>query len=189
MFDSMGVVEPVCENASDPFEGVIKADTGRELGVRLESLDLLMLVEKRRSHPRGCAFGVLARELSLPSGGTASSSAMPVATLALLRLFFIMFAAFSEWERPRRSDGRVEKGSVELKEKAKWSAMGGAVHVAVAVALIPWCSCGGVWEVDRAASCRLWCGVEERWSSLEAREKPRTETPMPAPDAQSWSSS
>lgn len=79
---------------------------------------------------------MLARELSLPSGGTAMSSAMPM-PLALLMLLFTMFAAFSEWERPKRSDGRAGNRSVGWNEKAKWSPMG-AVYVAVAVALIAW---------------------------------------------------
>lgn len=78
---------------------------------------------------------MLARELSLPSGGTSTSSAMPVVPLALLKLLFTMFAAFSERERPKRSDGRAGNGSGEENEKAKWSVIG-AVYVAVAVALI-----------------------------------------------------
>lgn len=40
-------------------------------------------------------------------------------------------------------------------------------------------------ESREAASCWLWSEGEERWFSSVAREKPRTETPMPAPDAQS----
>lgn len=61
----------------------------------------------------------------------------------------------------------------------------GAAYVAVAVALIAW-SDEGVREVKEAASCWLWSEGEGRWLSSDAREKPRTETPMPAPDAQSW---
>lgn len=50
MLGNMGVVDPVCEKANEPLEWEITADAGREPGVRLESRDLLMLVEKRRSH-------------------------------------------------------------------------------------------------------------------------------------------
>lgn len=135
MFGNMGVVDPECENAYEPLECEITADAGREFGVRLESRDFDMLLEKRRSHFCDWALGVLARELSLPSGGTTTSSAMTTLPLALLRLLFTMFAAFSDWERLKRSVGRAENRSEWLKAKEKWSPMG-AVYVAVAVALI-----------------------------------------------------
>jgi hypothetical protein len=135
ILDNMGVVDPVCEKAYEPLECEITADTGRELGVRLESRDFDMLFEKRRSHFCDWAFGVLARELSLPSGGTTTSSAMTTLPLAWLRLLFTMFAAFSDWERPKRSVGRAENRSEWLKAKEKWSVKG-EVYVAVAVALI-----------------------------------------------------
>lgn len=48
-----------------------------------------------------------------------------------------MFAALSERERLKRSEGRAENRSCGVNEKAKWSAVG-AVYVAVAVALIAW---------------------------------------------------
>jgi DNA invertase Pin-like site-specific DNA recombinase len=80
---------------------------------------------------------VLPRELSLPSGSTDTSSAMMTLPLALLKLLFTMFAALSERERLKRSEGRAENRSCGVNEKAKWSAVG-AVYVAVAVALIAW---------------------------------------------------
>lgn len=183
VFGSMGVVDPVCENAYEPLECETTADTGRELGVRLESRDFDILAEKRRSHFCDWAFGVLARELSLPSGGTTTSSAITTLPLALLRLLFTRFAALSDWDRPKRSVGRVENRSEWLKAKEKWSGKG-EVYVAVAVALIAGTG-GGVLESRDAASCWLWSEGCERWFSSVAREKPRTETPMPAPDAQS----
>jgi hypothetical protein len=124
IFGSMGVVDPVCEKAYEPLECEITADTGRELGVRLESRDFDMLFEKRRSHFCDWAFG-----------GTTTSSAMTTLPLALLRLLFTMFAAFSDWERPKRSVGRAENRSEWLNAKEKWSVKG-EVYVAVAVALI-----------------------------------------------------
>jgi len=111
---------------------------------------------------------------------------MTTLPLARLGLLFTMFAAFSEWERPKRSVGRAENRSEWLKAKEKWSPMG-AVYVAVAVALIA-CTGADVCESREAASCWLWLEGEDRLLSSDAREKPRTETPMPAPDAQSWSS-
>lgn len=96
MLGSMGVVDPVLENANEPLEKEIVAEAGRDNGGRLESRDLVMLVDKRRSHFCDWVFGVLARELSLPSGGTLASLAMPVFPLVLLKLLFTMFAAFSE---------------------------------------------------------------------------------------------
>lgn len=96
MVDSMGVVDPVCENVYEPLEKEIEAEAGRDVAGRLESRDLVMLVDKRRSHFCGWAFGVLDRELSLPSGGTLTSFAMPVFPLVLLKLLFTMFAACSE---------------------------------------------------------------------------------------------
>lgn len=184
IFGSMGVVDPVCEKAYEPLEWEITADTGREFGARLESRDFDMLLEKRRSHFCDWAFGVLARELSLPSGGTTTSSAMITLPPALPRLLFTMFAAFSDWERPKRSIGRAEKRSEWLNAKEKWSVNGGEVYVAVAVALIAGTG-GNVLESREVASCWLWSEGEERLFSSVAREKPRTETPMPAPDAQS----
>jgi len=124
MLGNMGVVDPACENAYEPLECEITADTGREIGVRLESRDFVMLLDKRRSHFCDWAFGVLARELSLPSGGTTTSSAMTTLPLALLRLLFTMFAAFSDWERPKRSVGRAANRSEWLKAKEKWSFKG-----------------------------------------------------------------
>ena len=138
---SMGVVEPECEKANEPLECEMTADAGRDLGAILESRDLVILLDKRRSHVRDWAFGVLPRELSLPSGGTGMSSVMTRLPLALLKLLFTMFAALSERERVKRSAGRVANRSCGAKEKAKWSAVG-AVYVAVAVALIA-CSVGG----------------------------------------------
>jgi hypothetical protein len=78
---------------------------------------------------------VLARELSLSSGGPTTLSAMTTLPLVLVRLLFTMFAALSDWERPKRSVGRAENRSEWLKAKEKWSGKG-EVYVAVAVALI-----------------------------------------------------
>jgi hypothetical protein len=134
---SMGVVEPECEKANEPLECEMTADAGRDLGAMLESRDFVILLDKRRSHVCDWTFGVLPRELSLPSGCTDTSSAMITLPLALLKLLFTMFAALSERERVKRSAGRAEKRSRGVNVKAKWSAVG-AVYVAVAVALISW---------------------------------------------------
>lgn len=137
MLGSIGVVDPVLENVYEPLEKDIEAEAGRDVAGRLESRDLVMLVDKRRSHFCDWAFGVLDRELSLPSGGTLESLAIPVFPLVLLRLLFIMFAACSECERPKYSAGRAGNRSDGPKLKEKWSAKG-AAYVAVAVALIAW---------------------------------------------------
>ena len=113
------------------------AEAGRDLGAMLESRDLVILLDRRRSHVWGWTFGVLPCELSLPSGITDASSAMMTLPLALLKLLFTMFAALSERERLKRSAGRAEKRSRGVNEKAKGSAVG-AVYVAVAGALIAW---------------------------------------------------
>ena len=52
------------------------AEAGRDLGAMLESRDLVILLDRRRSHVWGWTFGVLPCELSLPSGITDASSAM-----------------------------------------------------------------------------------------------------------------
>jgi hypothetical protein len=134
---SMGVVEPEWEKANEPLECEMTADAGRDRGAMLESRDLVILLDRRRSHVWGWTFGVLPCELSLPSGGTDTSSAMITLPLALLKLLFTMCAALSERERLKRSAGRAEKCSRGVNWKAKWSAVG-AVYVAVAVALISW---------------------------------------------------
>lgn len=69
---------------------------------------------------------MLARELSLPSGRTSTSSAMTVPPLDLFMLLFTRFDTLSERERPRCADGRAANRSGGEKEKAKWSAMGTA---------------------------------------------------------------
>lgn len=115
---SMGVVEPECEKAREPLECEIAAELGREVGGLLESRDFDILLDKRLSHFWDGAFGVLERELSLPSWCSSTSSAIMVFPLDLLMLLFMTFAAFSERERPKRSEGRAGNRSGGLKEKA-----------------------------------------------------------------------
>ena len=45
----IGVVEPVCENAIEPLDCETAEEPGREVGVRLESREADMLLDKRRS--------------------------------------------------------------------------------------------------------------------------------------------
>lgn len=45
----MGVVEPVCENATEPFDCEIAEDPGRDTAVWLESRDVDSPLDKRRS--------------------------------------------------------------------------------------------------------------------------------------------
>lgn len=115
---NMGVVDPAWEKAKEPLECEIAADEGREAGVLLESRDFDILLDKRRSHFCDGAFGVLARELSLPSGRSLKSSLMARLPLDFPMLLFTMFAAFSDWERLKRSEGRAGKRSGGVKEKA-----------------------------------------------------------------------
>ena len=46
---NMGVVEPACENATEPFDCETAAEPGRDVGVWLESRDVDILLDKRRS--------------------------------------------------------------------------------------------------------------------------------------------
>jgi len=59
--ENIGVVEPALENANDPFDGVRMAEAGREDGVWLESRDVAMLPDKRRSQDCGLVLGVPSR--------------------------------------------------------------------------------------------------------------------------------
>lgn len=47
---NMGSVESVCERASEPFDCEMAAEFGRDIVVWLESRDVDMLLDKRRSH-------------------------------------------------------------------------------------------------------------------------------------------
>ena len=81
----MGVVEPVCENAMDPFECEMAAEAGREMGVVLDSRELDMLLEKRRSHERGRVVGVPACEPP-PFASSRSGTRSAVRSALILKL-------------------------------------------------------------------------------------------------------
>ena len=52
--DSIGVVDPAGEKATEPFECETAAEPGREIGVVvLESRDVERLLERRRNQERG----------------------------------------------------------------------------------------------------------------------------------------
>lgn len=63
----MGAVESARFRVRDPGECDTTAEAGRDVAGLLESREFDTVLEKRRSHV-GCVTGVLARELSLPSG-------------------------------------------------------------------------------------------------------------------------
>ena len=52
---NIGVVEPEYEKATEPLDCEMAAEPGREGGVRLESRDADMLLDKRRSQVEGRA--------------------------------------------------------------------------------------------------------------------------------------
>lgn len=52
---NIGVVEPAYEKAIEPLDCEIAAEPGRDGGVRLESRDADMLLDKRRSQEEGRA--------------------------------------------------------------------------------------------------------------------------------------
>lgn len=60
---NMGVVDSVRDGAADMFECETADDPGRDTGLEPESRDAENPLENRRSHGRGCASGVSAREL------------------------------------------------------------------------------------------------------------------------------
>lgn len=49
----IGVVDPACEKAIEPFECETAAEPGRDMGVELDSRELDMLLDRRRIHERG----------------------------------------------------------------------------------------------------------------------------------------
>lgn len=63
---NMGVVDPECENATEPFECETAAEPGRDMGVWAESRDADMLLDRRRSQEVGCDVGVPVRDTPPP---------------------------------------------------------------------------------------------------------------------------
>ena len=116
----IGVVEPVVDAALCPLAPGTAAEAGRDVGVLLDSRDVDTVLDRRRNQLRGRPLGVLARELSLPSGRNETSplilpNPLPL-TLALgSKLFWMTDFAFSEWERPNGGAGKVWSLSGVLK--------------------------------------------------------------------------
>ena len=82
---SIGVVEPACEKAIEPLEYETAAEPGRDMGVWLDSRELDKLLDKRRIHDRGRAFGVPARN-ALPSSRSATRSGACSAAMLMLKV-------------------------------------------------------------------------------------------------------
>lgn len=88
---SIGVEEPACEKAIDPLECEMAEEPGREMGVWLDSRELVMLLDKRRIHDRGRVFGVTAR-VPLPSSrSTTRSNARSLPMLKLVLGVSVLF--------------------------------------------------------------------------------------------------
>lgn len=78
---NIGVMDPALEKATDPFEYDTAAEPGREVGARLESREVDMLLDKRRSQECGLEMGVPA------CGGYSASRSVTVArSVSVLKL-------------------------------------------------------------------------------------------------------
>lgn len=117
---SIGVVEPACEKAIEPFECEMAEEPGRDMGVEVDSRELDMLLDKRRIHDRGRLFGVTARD-PLPSSGSAIIRSAPTLKLVLgVKVLFCPTLALADRAFPfgpslnERAVGGVEKANGEL---------------------------------------------------------------------------
>jgi hypothetical protein len=120
---SIGVVDPACEKAIEPFECETAAEPGRDMGVEVDSRELDMLLDKRRIHDRGRVFGVAVRDGG-PSSGSAARSA-PILKLVLgVNILFCPTLALLDRAFPfgpslnERAVGGVEKA------KGGWTRLG-----------------------------------------------------------------
>ena len=88
---NIGVVDPACEKAMEPFECETAAEPGRDMGVEVDSRELDMLLDKRRIHDRGRVFGVAVRDGGPSSGSAARSGARSAPILKLVLGVNILF--------------------------------------------------------------------------------------------------
>ena len=171
----MGVVEPACENAIEPFECEMAAEPGREMGVVLDSRELDMLLEKRRSHERGRVVGVPACEspplASARSGTRSTVRSAPILKLVLgVSVLFCPTLAMPERAFPLSPSltERAVCGGVKAKGELR---LGGGNEATAVIAGL---------EGD---------GSIEGWSLIGASSRttasPIPAIPIPAPDAQS----
>ena len=88
---NIGVVDPACEKAMEPFECETAAEPGRDMGVEVDSRELDMLLDKRRIHDRGRVFGVAVRDGGPSSGSAVRSGARSAPILKLVLGVNILF--------------------------------------------------------------------------------------------------
>jgi Zn-finger nucleic acid-binding protein len=173
---SIGVVEPACEKAIEPLEYDTAAEPGRDMGVWLDSRELDMLLDKRRIHERGRAFGVPARD-ALPSSRSAIRSgarSAPMLKLVLVVGVSVLFCPTLAPPEPVLPFGpSLTERAVCGVEKAKGELRLGWRKAATAVI--------AELEVEGIGSSE-GCSVGD---SSRTTASPRHAIPIPAPDAQS----
>ena len=159
--EKIGVVDPVFENAREPFEKDMAEDPGREVGVLLVSPDREadMLLDSRRSHERGPEIGVLACEWDPSSPAVCAST--PTPKLLFCRVVLLEDALPCSPNRAKRVDG-AEKECCEVWSKYVGRVLAKGSVLGVATAVMSACS--------SVADSR-------------ARVRPTTEVGIPAPIA------